>query len=58
VNKVVRALRILGNCSNRAAYEYTSAEVDAMFQFIDEQVKEAKARFKRSTNPEFRFPAR
>lgn len=30
VSSVLKALRILGNCSNRSNYEYTSEQVDSL----------------------------
>lgn len=34
VGSVLKSLRILGNCSNRSNYEYTSEQVEAMFNTI------------------------
>ena len=45
-NKVLEALRILGNCANRQNYEYTEKEVDKIFSAIDRAVKETRALFR------------
>lgn len=42
VNKTLDFLRLIGNCSNRNNYEYTQEEVDAMFETIENAVKEAR----------------
>lgn len=34
VEKVLKAMRILGNCSNRSNYEYTSEQIESMFVVI------------------------
>ena len=44
--KVVDALDILGNCSNRSAYEYTEEEVIEIFKEIEEKVRLTKDKFK------------
>lgn len=52
-NEVLRKLRILGNCSNRQAYQYTKDDIDKIFSTIDHAVKETKARFRPSRNERF-----
>ncbi len=44
-NEVLKKLKVLGNCSNRQAYEYTEDEVSKIFQEIDRTVKEIKSKF-------------
>ena len=44
-NAVLEKLRILGNLSNKANYEYEEDEVKKIFWAIDSQVKAIKARF-------------
>ena len=34
VQKVLKALRILGNCSNRNNYEYTQEQIDSMYEVL------------------------
>ena len=48
VISVQRALRILGNCSNRTNYEYTSEQVDSMFDSISESYSNALAKYSKS----------
>jgi len=44
-NEVLKRLKVLGNCANRSAYEYTEAEINKIFSEIERKVKEIKAKF-------------
>jgi len=44
-NEVLKRLKILGNCANRSAYDYTEEEINKIFSEIERKVKEIKARF-------------
>lgn len=44
-NEVLKRLKILGNCANRSAYDYTEEEVSKIFSEIERKVKEIKAKF-------------
>jgi len=54
-NEVLRRLRVLGNCANRSAYEYTEDEVNKIFSEIDKRMKEIKAKFHFSKKEEFKL---
>lgn len=55
-NTVLQRIKILGNCANRQAYEYTEEEIDKIFSEIDKALKETKAKFHFSSNKrEFRL---
>ena len=43
--EVLRKLKILGNCSNRYAYEYTEEDIKKIFDVIESKVKEIKNKF-------------
>jgi hypothetical protein len=45
--EVVRRIRVLRHCSNRAIYDYTPEQVKKMFDLIEEEVKQAKESFSR-----------
>lgn len=51
--KVLEALRVLGNCSNRSEYEYTEVDVRKIFNTIEKQLSEIKARFRTTGNIQF-----
>lgn len=44
-NKIIDTLQLLGNCSNTSVYEYTSDDVDKIFQAIELEVREARKKF-------------
>ena len=45
VNKVIDAIGRLENLSNRANYEYTQEQVEAMFAIMEKRLQEVKGRF-------------
>lgn len=54
-NTVLLRLKVLGNCANRQAYQYTEEEVDRIFSEIERKLKEVKAKFHFPKNREFRL---
>lgn len=44
-NRIISTLRLLGNCSSTAAYEYSKGDVAKIFRAIDDAVADAKKRF-------------
>lgn len=44
-NAVLLRLKVLGNCANRSAYEYTEDEVAKIFLEVERRVREVKAKF-------------
>ena len=44
-NKIINMIQLLGNCSNRSAYEYTEADVEKIFGAIEEELADAKKKF-------------
>lgn len=52
-NKIIRMIKLLSNCSNRAVYEYSSEEVRKIFQAIDKELKAARARFDEKDSNKF-----
>ena len=46
--KIISMVRLLGNCSNRLAYEYSDKDVGKIFTAIESAVADAKKRFKSS----------
>lgn len=44
-NEVLKRLKVLGNCGNRSAYEYSEEEVNKIFAEIERAVKEARSKF-------------
>lgn len=54
-NSVLQRLKVLGNCSNRSAYDYTEEEINKIFSEIERRVRETKAKFHFSKNKEFKL---
>ena len=54
-NVVLKKLKVLGNCANRSAYEYTEDEINKIFAAIDRQVKDIKAKFHFTKAKEFKL---
>lgn len=46
VKSVRKYLRLIGYLANRSQYEYTDAQLDAIFRSIDEAAAECKDKFK------------
>lgn len=44
-NSVLLRLKVLGNCSNRSAYEYDEEDIAKIFAEIERMVRETKAKF-------------
>lgn len=58
VNKTLKDLQLVGNISNRSAYEFTDADVRKIFSALQKGLESAKARFSRegdSGGGEFRL---
>jgi hypothetical protein len=47
VNRAIKDLQLIGNLSNRAAYEFTEADIRKMFSAIQKATETARARFGR-----------
>lgn len=54
-NIVLDRIRVLGNCANRGAYEYSEAEINKIFSEIDRLLRETKAKFHFVKNKEFKL---
>lgn len=44
-NTILLKLKVLGNCSNRSAYDYNEQEINKIFAEIERKVRETKAKF-------------
>lgn len=45
VSSVLKSFRILGNCSNRNNYEYTSEQIEKMFEVLQTSLNNTEAKF-------------
>lgn len=53
--KVLRDIRLLGNCGNKGNYSYTPEQVRKIFSEIDQSVREARGKFHLSKDKEFKL---
>lgn len=53
--KIIDTLRLLGNCSNSYAYEYTPKDIDKIFSAIEAELKTTKTKFVSSGGKDTRF---
>ena len=54
-NSVLQRLKVLGNCSNRSAYDYMEEEINKIFSEIKRRVRETKSKFHFPKNKEFKL---
>lgn len=54
-NKIIDMIRLLGNCSNKATYDYSKDDVKKIFAAIDTELKAAKAKFDSSSEDSIKF---
>jgi hypothetical protein len=48
--KAIKAIRVLGNLSNPTNYSYTEKDVEEIFSALSEELRTARALFKKSIN--------
>ena len=56
VNKIIKMVRLLGNCSNPAVYAYTAEQVQQIFTTLQEELNKAQKRFAQSHRKRFSLP--
>lgn len=52
-NRILDALRLIGNCANTSNYSYSEEDVKKIFTAIENEVKEQKAKFERKKRKRF-----
>ena len=45
VNKIIKMIRLLGNCSGKGAYQYDSGQVEQIFTTLQSELDTARQRF-------------
>ena len=45
VNRAIKDMRLIGNLSNRSAYEYTEEDIRKIFRTLQKELDAAKGRF-------------
>lgn len=54
-NKIIDMLRLLGNYSNKANYDYTDEDVQKIFTTLEKEMKISKSKFTSMTVEEEKF---
>lgn len=57
-NKILEMMRLLGNCSSKANYEYTDEDVRKIFGALEKELKNTKNKFLGIEAKEERFTLR
>lgn len=52
---VLNQLRLLGNLSSKANYEYDEDDINKIFRAIDDQIRIIKAKFQSKVRKEFKL---
>ena len=54
-NKIIDMLRLLGNCANKANYDYTDTDVQKIFTALEKELKLTKMKFASMEEEENKF---
>ena len=54
-NKIIDMLRLLGNCANKANYDYTEADVNKIFNTLEKELRAAKMKYMATGSEEEKF---
>lgn len=54
-NAVLEKLRVLSNCANPYAYDYSDEDIQKIFRAIEHELKMARAKFQNQRRREFKL---
>jgi len=54
-NKILKTLHLLGNCGNKANYDYSDAEVNKIFNTIEKELKNTRNKFSDISSKDKKF---
>lgn len=57
-NKILTMLRLLGNCSSKANYEYTEKDIRQIFGALEKEIRNTRNRFMGIDTKEEKFALR
>lgn len=58
VNKTIKQIQLIGNLSNKSAYEYYHTDIEAIFLELEKEIEAARAKFKPLKKKSSRFSLR
>lgn len=53
VNKIIKMIRLLGNCSNMAVYSFSSNQIEQIFEVLQAELYRAKKRYEHPEKKKF-----
>lgn len=53
--KILKTIKLLGNCANRSVYDYSKKDIDRIFKAINEELQKAKVNFQQADEVEFQL---
>lgn len=56
--KIIKMIRLLGNCSNKNNYTYTEKDIEKIFCGIQDELKTARAKFNHTSEKKQQFKLR
>ena len=57
-NKIIEMIRLLGNCSNTATYEYEDSDIKKVFSAIEGELKNCRIKFQGTDSKDNKFKLR
>ncbi|EKN69293.1 hypothetical protein BABA_10536 [Neobacillus bataviensis LMG 21833] len=54
-NKILKTLKLLGNCANKGNYSYTEEEVRKIFTAIERELRNTRNKFQEQQQDEIEF---
>ena len=54
-NEILKRLKVLGNCANRSAYDYSEEDIKKIFSIIEGKVRGIKSKFHFPKEKEFKL---
>ena len=50
VNKALKEIKLIGNLANKTYYEYSTADIDKMFNALKKEIRSSQDRFSSNNN--------
>ena len=55
VNKIIKMMRLLGNCSNNAVYAFSPEQVEQIFETLQFELRQARKQYIQTTKSDFLY---
>lgn len=57
-NKAAEMIRLLGNCANKSAYDYTEDDIKKIFGYLEKELKNVRSKYSGIDSDEGKFTLR